>query len=203
MLDNSGVVVDAQGQPVTPPTAFAVSPIPGASNALLSLQLSTTGAVLSSDKTSLSFSPQRVGTTSSAVDVTLSSASGSVNGITASGGTDFTVTNGCSGATLTGSATCVLHVSFAPAADGSRNAALSISSNAITITDTAGTQSVALAGTGIDVMVTPLRPSRPTRFIPSTPAVVAPVPLLAKPASPMRGKAPLSTRIRMKAFLDY
>ena len=143
VLDSSGVVVDAQGQPATPPTAFATSPIPGATNAVLSFQLSTTGAVLSADKTSLSFSPQRVGTTSSALDVTLSSASGSVNSITASGGSDFTMTNGCSGVTLTGSTTCVLHVSFAPTADGSRNGTLTLSSNAII-----GPSTISLSATG-------------------------------------------------------
>jgi hypothetical protein len=143
VLDNSGVVLDAQGQPAAPPTAFAVSPIPGASNAVLSVQLSTIGAVLSADKTSLSFSPQRVATTRSTLDVTLSSASGSVNGITASGGSDFTVTNGCSGATLTGSATCVLHVSFSPTADGSRNGTLSVSSNAVL-----GPSTISLTGSG-------------------------------------------------------
>ena len=95
----------------------------------------------------LAFSSQVVSTTSTTqfVEVTNNSAS-SVTGIAiATSGTnasDFTISgNGCT-ATLAASSECSFNVGFKPAAAGARTAA-------VTITDSAGTQTVTLAGFGV------------------------------------------------------
>ena len=98
---------------------------------------------------SLTFSQQLVGATSSAQAVTLTNngnAALAITSIAASGANaaDFAVTNNC-GASLAASAQCSIGATFTPAASGSRSAA-------ITVTDSASgsPQSIALSGTGQD-----------------------------------------------------
>jgi len=91
--------------------------------------------------TSLSFSAQVAGTTSSARTITvLSNGTGPLqfSSVVASG--PFTQTNNCSG-TMAPSALCTIQVSFAPTAVGT-------ASGNITFTDNAGTQTVPLSGSG-------------------------------------------------------
>ena len=95
----------------------------------------------------LAFSSQVVSTTSATqfVEVTNNSAS-SVTGITiATSGTnasDFTISGNSCTATLAASSECSFNVAFKPSAAGARMAA-------VTITDSAGTQTVTLAGFGV------------------------------------------------------
>jgi Abnormal spindle-like microcephaly-assoc'd, ASPM-SPD-2-Hydin len=92
--------------------------------------------------TSLSFSTQTVGTTSSAQGVTLSNtgnAALSIISITASG--DFSESNNC-GTSVAAGANCVINVTFAPTQSGSRSGTLTISDNA-----GGNPQSVGLSGT--------------------------------------------------------
>jgi hypothetical protein len=98
---------------------------------------------------SLSFSPQDVGTTSSAQTVTLSNraitplpiASISVTGTDAA---DFAATDNCGGSVAAGSS-CTIDVTFTPTAGGTRTATLSIADSAL-----GNPQTVSLTGTGQD-----------------------------------------------------
>jgi hypothetical protein len=98
---------------------------------------------------SLSFSSQVVGTTSSAQSLTLSNtgdATLAISGVavTGSAGKDFSLESACGGS-LNPGASCALSLTFTPASAGSRTATLQIT------TDAPGSpQAVALAGTGID-----------------------------------------------------
>jgi hypothetical protein len=99
-------------------------------------------ATASLSPNTLTFSSQAVGTTSSpAQTVTLSNTGTlalTVNSVTASG--DFAITNNtCT--TVAVSANCMFGVTFTPTAAGTR-------SGAVTVTDSTGTQVVALTGTG-------------------------------------------------------
>jgi YVTN family beta-propeller protein len=90
----------------------------------------------------LNFGSETVGVTSAAQTVTLSNTGTSsltITSITASG--DFSQTNNCP-ATITNSGQCTIQVTFTPALAGART-------GAITMIDGAGTQAVALSGTGI------------------------------------------------------
>lgn len=98
---------------------------------------------------SLTFSQQLVGSTSSAQAVTLTNTGNAALAITSIGASganaaDFAVTNNC-GASLAAGAQCSIGATFTPAASGSRSAA-------ITVTDSASgsPQSIALSGTGQD-----------------------------------------------------
>jgi hypothetical protein len=93
---------------------------------------------------SLTFSSQKVGSTSSAQTVTLTNtgtADLTVTGIAASG--DFAETDTCPGTIAAGNS-CSINVTFTPTAAGART-------GAVTITDNAGTgsQTVSLTGTGV------------------------------------------------------
>jgi hypothetical protein len=80
---------------------------------------------------------------------------------------DFAVTaDACNGATVAVGASCVVNVSFTPAAGGARSAAISFRANTTT-----GTHLVALSGTGI-VPATPTPTPEPT----PTPQPAAPQP---------------------------
>ncbi len=108
----------------------------------------TTAPGVGLSPTSLTFSAQSVGTTSTAQSVTLTN-SGNAN-LTIStvtiGGTnagDFSKTaDTCTNATVAASATCSMSVTFAPTAAGSRTASISIADNA-----TGSPQTVSLSGT--------------------------------------------------------
>jgi hypothetical protein len=91
--------------------------------------------------TSISFSAQVAGTTSSARSVTvLSNGTGplQVSNVAATG--PFSQTNNCSAA-MAPAASCTIQVTFSPSVVGT-------ASGSITITDNAGTQTVTLSGTG-------------------------------------------------------
>jgi len=95
----------------------------------------------------LAFSSQVVLTTSAAQYVQLTNNStATVTGITiATSGTnaaDFTISSNSCSATLAAASACSFYVAFKPAAAGARTAAVSV-------TDSAGTQAVALAGFGV------------------------------------------------------
>src|ERR1700722_12659208 len=92
---------------------------------------------------SLSFGSQTQGTTSTAQKVTLANtgaAALSISGISTTG--DYSQTNNC-GTSLAVSASCVINVSFTPAAAGDRTGQLTIADNA-----PGSPQSVSLDGTG-------------------------------------------------------
>lgn len=121
-----------------------------ANNGTQSVGLSGTGvaAVASVSPSSLSFSSQRVNSTSppQTVTVTNTGTSGlTISSVTLAGAnpTDFSTTNGC-GSPVAPSQSCTISVAFTPLAMGARAATLQIVSNA-----TNGLQSVALGGTGI------------------------------------------------------
>jgi hypothetical protein len=98
---------------------------------------------VSLNPTSLTFSTQTVGTTSSAQAVTLSNtgnAALSITGIAASG--DFGESNNC-GSSVAAGANCTINVTFTPTQSGSRSGTLSVTDNAA-----ASPQSVLLSGTG-------------------------------------------------------
>src|SRR5208337_1755393 len=94
--------------------------------------------------TSLSFGNQAVGSSSSAKNITLKSsgtATLGISSIAASG--DYSQTNTC-GASLAASAKCIISVTFAPTALGSRTGTVTITGNASN-----SPQTVSLTGTGI------------------------------------------------------
>jgi len=96
---------------------------------------------------SLTFSPQGVGTTSAAKSVTLSNtgnASLAIASISASG--DFGQTNDC-GATLAAGANCTINVTFTPTAAGERSGTLSVADNALGSPHTVSLTGTGLAGT--------------------------------------------------------
>ena len=86
---------------------------------------------------------QNVGSTSAATTITVSNtgtASATGLGITNSNAAEFPATNNCA-ATLANGASCTISASFKPTAAGSRLATITVSSSA-------GTQTVSLSGTG-------------------------------------------------------
>ena len=104
---------------------------------------SPSSATLAASPSSLSFSSQAPGTTSSAQTVTVTnsgSAAASVSGVTATG--DFSQTNTC-GSAIAASASCTVSVTFTPTVAGTRTGTLTITSNASNSPTT-----VPLTGTG-------------------------------------------------------
>ena len=91
------------------------------------------------------FGSQTVGVQSAGSNLTITNSSGtavSVTGVASSSPTEFPVTgNGCT--TVNPGASCTVTVAFKPAANGARNANLTITSNGV-----GSPQSVALSGTG-------------------------------------------------------
>jgi Cep192 domain 4 len=95
----------------------------------------------------VTFVTQKVSTTSSSQEVTLSNsgkASLSISGVDLTGAnhSDFSQSNNC-GSSVAASSNCTITLSFTPSATGKRSATLSIADNA-----PGSPQSVALAGTG-------------------------------------------------------
>lgn len=95
----------------------------------------------------LSFGDQLVGSSSSAQIITLNNPGTlalAISGISVSGANagDYAVTNNC-GASLAAGANCSINVSFTPSATGARTAAVTITDNAAS-----GSQSVSLTGNG-------------------------------------------------------
>jgi hypothetical protein len=102
---------------------------------------------------SLSFGSQNVGTTSSSQPLTLTNGGATaLTGIsvtvTGTNPGDFAQTNNC-GTSIAANTSCTINVTFTPTTAGSRAAS-------ITVTDSAGTQSSGLSGTGVGgVTLTP------------------------------------------------
>jgi Abnormal spindle-like microcephaly-assoc'd, ASPM-SPD-2-Hydin/Beta-propeller repeat len=110
-----------------------------------------TGPSITFSPTSVSFNPQMLTTTSSAMPVKVTnSGTGplTINSITASG--DFAQTNNCpsSPTTLPASGTCTINVTFAPTAVGARTGTLTFAYNA-----GGSPQTIPLTGTGWDFQV--------------------------------------------------
>lgn len=104
----------------------------------------------------LSFGATGVGLTSAAQSLTLTNNGGvalNITGVTANG--DFLVATNSCGASLAPATACTLQVVFVPKAAGAR-------SGTLTLVDSAGTQTVALAGTGIDFALTANGPTSAT-----------------------------------------
>jgi len=99
--------------------------------------------------TSLTFGSQLVGTTSTSQPVTLTNnQSSAVTSLSISASGDFSQTNNC-GTTLAGNSSCTINVTFTPTAVGTRTGTL-------TVSDSAGTQTANLSGTGAaNVSLTP------------------------------------------------
>ena len=111
------------------------------SSQLITLNGTGTTPHASITPTSLSFSTQVAGTTSSARTVTvLSNGTGPLQVSNVAATAPFSQTNNCSGPMESG-ASCTIQVSFAPTVVGT-------ASGSITITDNAGTQTVTLSGSG-------------------------------------------------------
>jgi hypothetical protein len=103
------------------------------------------GPAASFAPTSLTFSAQPVGTSSTAKQVTLTSsgtATLNISSIQVAG--DYSQTNNCP-AQLAASSSCTINVTFTPTTTGTRNGNLTVTDNA-----SGGSQSVALAGSGSD-----------------------------------------------------
>jgi uncharacterized repeat protein (TIGR01451 family) len=108
--------------------------------------LSGTGvtATVSLNPVSLTFGAQTVGSTSAAQQVTLTNSGATpvnISGVTTS--SEFTQTNNC-GSTLATGASCVLNVTFTPAAGGLRTGTLTITTNAV-----GSPHVINLTGTGV------------------------------------------------------
>jgi len=127
--------------------AVSISDNAAGSPQTITLTGTGTAATASLSVTSLTFSSQNVGTTSTAQSVTLSNTGNATLSIAsiALGGTnsaDYAQTNTC-GSSVAASGNCTISVTFTPTATGTRTAAVSISDNA------AGSpQTVSLSGTG-------------------------------------------------------
>ena len=138
----SALQADGDLTPIDGPP-FNTGTIPLAASAILNFQVTTTA--LEADHSSLNFPAQNFETTSAPLAVNLSAPAGSSIGTIAPQATgDFAVSsNNCNGATLTGSTTCSIQVTFKPTADGMRTGTLTISSNAVI-----GPLTVSLSGNG-------------------------------------------------------
>lgn len=117
--------------------------------------LTGTGAVAAAIQLTplvVSFAQATVGATTAAQDVTISN----LGGVTATLGTptvtgEFTMTANTCGATLAASTECTVAIEFAPTTPGAQAGTLSI-------TDSVGTQTASLTGTGLSVATDALAP---------------------------------------------
>jgi hypothetical protein len=101
------------------------------------IRLNAVGPSVGLNPTALGFGDQVVGTTSSALPVTVAD-------VMVSGAAEFTKTaDTCTNATVAAGATCTVSVTFTPSAQGPRSAALTVQDNAAGSPDT-----VPLTGTG-------------------------------------------------------
>jgi hypothetical protein len=105
-----------------------------------------TGANATLSATSLSFSKQRLGSTSTKQNITLTNYGTIALGVTsiASSTAEFGQTNNC-GSTVPAGASCLIPVSFSPKGLGARSGTLTVTDNAPN-----SPQSVSLTGTGYD-----------------------------------------------------
>jgi hypothetical protein len=109
-----------------------------------------TSPAISLSSTSLTFSGQFVGSTSTAQSITVTdtgTAALTISGIAPSG--DFSQTNTC-GTGIAASGVCTISVKFTPTATGARTGSITITDNA-----SGSPQTVSLTGTGTSVNVSP------------------------------------------------
>jgi uncharacterized repeat protein (TIGR01451 family) len=124
------------------PTSRFTDYNPSNNTSSVSTTINCSGLTLMGNPSSLSFSPQGVGTSSQPLTVTLSGNGGPVVAAVSASG-DFSETNNCPTTALVGSATCTIVVTFKPTAEGSRSGALTITSDA-----PSSPLSIALSGVG-------------------------------------------------------
>ena len=146
---------------------FNVARTPTQIQADMGTPVGSTVPIVSLSSASVDFGQGAIGVTTGANDVTLANVGGatlSIGSIAISGTSagDFAQTNTC-GSTLAAGSSCTIAVTFTPGATGSRNASLSVQD------DAAGApHAIALAGTGVAVLVTPglatLTPGRTQQF---------------------------------------
>ena len=107
------------------------------------------GSQVTINPTSLTFASQVIGTSSTSQPVTLTnSGTSAVTSISIGASGDFSQANNC-GTSLAASSSCTINVTFTPTASGTRTGTL-------TVTDSAGTQTTSLSGTGVTaVSLTP------------------------------------------------
>jgi hypothetical protein len=109
---------------------------------IANFKFATCGALVTISPSSLTFSSQSVGTTSSPQAVTLTNnQTSALTSISVSATGDFAQTNTC-GTSLAANSSCTINVTFTPTAAGTRTGTL-------TVTDSAGTQTSSLTGTGV------------------------------------------------------
>jgi uncharacterized repeat protein (TIGR01451 family) len=131
------------------PTSRFTDYSPSNNTSSVSTTINCSGLTLMGNPSSLSFSPQGVGSSSQPLTVTLSGNGGPiVTAVSASG--DFSETNNCPATPLVGSATCTVTVTFKPTAEGSRSGALTITSDA-----PSSPLSIALSGVGANTTPDP------------------------------------------------
>ncbi len=105
--------------------------------------------------TSLTFPPQRVGTSSANQNVILTNSGTSILSITSIAATgDFSQTNGCP-VNLRIGASCTIHVTFKPTANGARNGTILVTDNAsdspqtVSLTGAGGVATIALSAANL------------------------------------------------------
>ena len=108
---------------------------------IANFKFASCGAQVTLSSTSLTFSSQIIGTTSSPQTVTLTNnQSSALSSISISASGDFAQSNNC-GSSLAANSSCTISVTFTPTQTGTRTGTL-------TVNDSAGTQTASLTGTG-------------------------------------------------------
>jgi hypothetical protein len=147
------------------PTSRFTDYSPSNNTSSVSTTINCSGLNLMGNPSSLSFSPQGIGSSSQPLTITLSGNGGPVvTAVSASG--DFSETNNCPATALVGSATCTVSVTFKPSAEGSRSGALTITSDA-----PSSPLSIALSGVGTSMTPDPFSFTALNGVDPSKPEV--------------------------------
>ena len=150
LAGNSSCTIDVTFTPTTTGTRTGTLTVTDSAGTQ-TVSLTGTGTSVSNvtlSPSSLPFGNQGVGTSSGPQPLTLSNGgttavTGISVGVTGVNAADFGQTNNC-GTTLAGSSSCMINVTFTPSGYGARTAT-------VTVTDSAGTQSSSLTGTGTDI----------------------------------------------------
>jgi phospholipase C len=127
------------------------------------------GPAVTFSPTSLTFGSQKVGTSSSPQNVTLTNsgtATLDITSITITGADpgDFSQTNTC-GSSVSVGANCTISVTFAPTTAGTRTASVSVADNATGSPQTVGLTGTATSGSGPAVSLSPSSLTFPTQVI--------------------------------------
>ncbi len=116
--------------------------VPGGQATVTLNGTATAAAAIVLTPVSLTFASQQTGTTSAVQNITISNTGGNPATLTSEAVSgDFTITQNTCGAGLGPQSGCTISVAFTPTAAGARTGAL-------TVTDSAGTQTASLSGTG-------------------------------------------------------